>query len=416
MAVRTLHCSKSIDNYNTCLDNCVAGFGHRGPLPNDKIYLLVKKERKTLCGARFELDSVTDERPWEDADRYVLCYSIKNIEYCNFFDVEFLGDIGGHYWTLKYLQGSKSIDEVAAKRLEEEFNKNKCNERQYIKIENKKSEKKQNENIDDENSIDENIEDNEIEQIIREVPEAEIKIMGTFQTINFQNETDKLRGLEPLVNKNFFKLFPKYEDSRTILIAKNRLFRTHQSDEISGITSIPDSLLITFDAKNKLQISLIEYECYGDGKTRPSEKSKYLNSHIIPQLMQFASSFSIITDKSIRDRTKKDWIEKIINYTSDSQELSDKIDTWVKEMCPEISTRAIISFFEKKLLEAFESNVHIFLIIDELSYDQKETIKNIITSFKLENGNSAVFDASIVKLVQKISFENQDFEYALTAQ
>ncbi len=412
MAVRTLHCSTNIENYNICLDNQVAGFGHRGALPDDTIYLLVKKDRKTLCGARFELDSVTDERPWEDADRYVLCYSIKNIEFCNFFDLEFLGDVGGHYWTLKYLQGAKAIDEVAAKRLDEEFNKHKCAERQYLKIEMKKSAKDSNEDTDDESVID----DSEIEEIIREVPEAEIKIMGTFQTVNFQNETDKFKGLETLVNKNFFNLFPNYRPDRTILIAKNRLFRTHQSDEISGISSIPDALLISFDTKKKLQISLIEYECYGDGKTRSSEKSKYLNSHIIPQLMQFASSFSIITDKSIRDKTKKDWIEKIIDYTSADKELSDRIDSWVKEMKPDISTRAIISHFEKELLEAFESNIHIFLVIDELSYEQKETIKNIITSFKVENGNSAVFDASVVKLVQKISFVDKDFEYALTAQ
>ena len=412
MAVRTLHCSTNIENYNICLDNQIAGFGHRGALPDDTIYLLVKKDRKTLCGARFELDSVTDERPWEDADRYVLCYSIKNIEFCNFFDLEFLGDVGGHYWTLKYLQGAKAIDEVAAKRLDEEFNKHKCAERQYLKIEMKKSAKDSNEDTDDESVID----DSEIEEIIKEVPEAEIKIMGTFQTVNFQNETDKFKGLETLVNKNFFNLFPNYRPDRTILIAKNRLFRTHQSDEISGISSIPDALLISFDTKKKLQISLIEYECYGDGKTRSSEKSKYLNSHIIPQLMQFASSFSIITDKSIRDKTKKDWIEKIIDYTSADKELSDRIDSWVKEMKPDISTRAIISHFEKELLEAFESNIHIFLIIDELSYEQKETIKNIITSFKVENGNSAVFDASVVKLVQKISFVDKNFEYALTAQ
>lgn len=411
MAVRTLHCSNNIENYNICLDKLIAGFGHRGPLPNDKIYLLVKKDRKTLCGARFELDIVTDERPWEDSEKYVLCYSIKNVEYCNFFDLEFLAEIGGNYWTLKYLQGAKAFDEVAAKQLDKIFNQNKCSERQYIPVDNKKSAKVQKEDSDE---ID--ISDNEIEEIIKEVPEAEIKIMGTFQTVNFQNETDKFKGLETLVNKNFFNLFTNYRPERTILITKNRLFRTHLSDDILGISSIPDALLISFDSKKKLQISLVEYECYGDGKTRSSEKSKYLNSHIIPQLMQFASSFSIITDKSIRDRTKKDWIEKIIDYTSSDKELSDRIDSWVKEMKPEISTRAIISHFEKELLEAFESNVHIFLIIDELSYEQKETIKNIITSFKVENGNTAVFDASVVKLVQKISFADKNFEYALTAQ
>ena len=411
MATRTLHCSDNYVNYNICLDNLIAGFGHRGPLPNDKIYLLVKKERKSLCGARFELDTVTDERPWEDSDRYVLCYSIKNVEFCEFFDIGFLSEVGGNYWTLKYLQGSKVFDEVASRRLDEEFAKHKCDERKYLKIESKKSNKAITKESDEEE-----IRDDEIERIIKEVPEAEIKIMGTFQTINFQNETDKFKGLETLVNKNFFNLFTNYRPDRTILIAKNRLFRTHQSDDITGISAIPDALLISFDAKNKLQISLVEYECYGDGKTRALEKSKYLNSHIIPQLMQFASSFSIITDKSIRDKTKKDWIAKIIDYTSNDKELVDRVDSWVKEMKPDISTRAILSHFEKELLEAFESNIHIFLVIDELSYEQKETIKNIISSFKVENGNSAVFDASVVKLVQKITFTNQDFEYALTAQ
>ena len=67
------------------------------------------------------------------------------------------------------------------------------------------------------------------------------------------------------------------------------------------------------------------------------------------------------------------------NIIQDSETFHD-VDVYYdeSEMNPNISTRAIISFFEKKLLEAFESNVHVFLIIDELSYDQKETIKNII--------------------------------------
>jgi hypothetical protein len=96
--------------------------------------------------------------------------------------------------------------------------------------------------------------------------------------------------------------------------------------------------------------------------------------------------------------------------------LEEQIDTWMKEMKPGINTRAIISFFEKKLEEAFRSNIHVYLIIDELSVDQKETIRNIIRSFKLDNGEAVVFDASIVKLVQKISFVNNDYEYGLTVQ
>ena len=57
-----------------------------------------------------------------------------------------------------------------------------------------------------------------------------------------------------------------------------------------------------------------------------------------------------------------------------------------------------------------------YIIIDELSVDQKETIRNIIRSFKLDNGEAVVFDASVVKLVQRINFINQDFEYGLTVQ
>jgi uncharacterized membrane-anchored protein YjiN (DUF445 family) len=132
--------------------------------------------------------------------------------------------------------------------------------------------------------------------------------------------------------------------------------------------------------------------------------------------MRFASSFSIITDQNTRNENIKDWIGKIIDYTSRDKFLEEQIDTWMKEMKPGINTRAIISFFEKKLEEAFRSNIHVYLIIDELSVDQKETIRNIIRSFKLDNGEAVVFDASIVKLVQKISFVNNDYEYGLTVQ
>lgn len=413
--VRTLHCSTNVKNFNICLDDRIAGFGHRGPLPGDKIYLLVKIDKKTLCGARFELDEVTDERPWEDSEKYVLCYSIKNVEFCTFFDVEFLSEIGGMYWTLKYLQGSKTFDDAAASKIDEVFRKNKCAERQYLEVKGEKNSEVEN---SEENDDDIKIEDKDVQKVLQEFPEAEIKIMGTFQTINFHNETDKFIGLETLVNKNFFSLFTKYREEKSILIAKNRLFKTQKRDDnISGISGIPDALLITYDKRSEcpLQISLIEYECYGEGKTKSTEKSKYLNSHIIPQLMQFASSFSIITDQTTRTRTTEDWIKKIVDYTS-KDEYSKIVDSWMKDLQPNLGERFIVSTFEKKLTDAFRSNIHIYLIIDELSADQKETIKNIITSFKLEKGNPIVFDASIVKLVQKISFVNQDYEYGLTAQ
>ena len=39
-----------------------------------------------------------------------------------------------------------------------------------------------------------------------------------------------------------------------------------------------------------------------------------------------------------------------------------------------------------------------------------------ILSFKLDNGEPVVFNASVVKLVQRINLINQDFEYGLTVQ
>lgn len=117
------------------------------------------------------------------------------LSFAIFFDVSFLSEIGGKFWALKYLQGSKSFDEIASKKLCEEFEKNRCDERQFIQVE----------NTSDENNNDEDFDDKEIEEILKEVPEAEIKIMGTFQTVNFQNETDKFKGLETLVTKNFFQ-------------------------------------------------------------------------------------------------------------------------------------------------------------------------------------------------------------------
>lgn len=131
--------------------------------------------------------------------------------------------------------------------------------------------------------------------------------------------------------------------------------------------------------------------------------------------MQFASSFSIITDQQTRENTISDWIDKIISETS-TDELSEKVDSWIRRLKPEIKEREIISIFEKKLREAFKSSVRGLLIIDELSSEQKETIKNIISSFKLESSADIQFDSSVVKLVQKINLINENFEFGLTAQ
>lgn len=404
--IRTLHCSKNTTNYNLCIEHKVAGFTHRGPETGDIIYLVYKNGKKSLCGARFELDQITDEKPWEDADNYVLCYSIKNLEFCNFFDMSFLSEFGGKYWPLMFMQGAKAFkDERAIAKLEELFVSNKVETRTYPIDQTIESSE------DDEDEYSEE----ERKTIEKTVPDAEIKIMGTFQTINFRNETDSFRGLEKLVSDNFFKLFPNYPEEHTILISENRLFKTQQKKEtVIGESRIPDALMITFDKNREipLRVSLVEYECYGEGKLKTSEKSKYMNSHIIPQLMQFASSFSTITDKTTRDNTINDWIEKIESTGIDIQ----KITRWMKELNPEIREAFVISQFEKELKKAFNGNIHVYLIIDELSPEQKETIKNIIAAFKLETGQPIIFDSNIVRLVQKINFVDSNFEYGLTAQ
>ena len=79
--------------------------------------------------------------------------------------------------------------------------------------------------------------------------------MGTFQTVQFSNETDKIKGLETLVNENFYSLFPQFPETKTLLIPENRLFKTKgfkvDGNNVQGIRTIPDGLLIEYDRKLK---------------------------------------------------------------------------------------------------------------------------------------------------------------------
>lgn len=62
-----------------------------------------------MCGARAILSSVTDYKPWEDADRYVQCFMLKDIEFCTPFDISILSRVGGQHWGVKFTQASKEI-------------------------------------------------------------------------------------------------------------------------------------------------------------------------------------------------------------------------------------------------------------------------------------------------------------------
>jgi hypothetical protein len=315
---------------------------------------------------------------------------------------------------LKYLQASKQIkDKDAIDLLNNLFSKNKSNDFYHFESTNEINEKIEIDTIES---------DEELESIKREIPDIKIQIMGTFQTVNFINETDKSKGLEALVNDCFYNLFPQYEEPRTVLIPENRLFKTEgkksEGINVSGISTIPDGLLLNFNKnfKNPIQINLIEYECYGESKTKSVDKSNYLNTQVIPQLIRFASAFSLTTDQTTREGSIKKWIDKILDYINQDEQLEKRVTTWIKEIIPDVKEKSIDLEIQKTLEHAFKTNIRVLLIIDELSSEQKDTIKNVIKSFKLHNGESILFDGYVVRLVQKINLLDSKSEFALTVQ
>lgn len=424
MATRILHCSNLLENYRLCIEHNVAGFSNRGPQSGDQVYLVVKIDKVSYCGARFILDEPTDFKPWPDADNYVNVLTAKDMEYCEPFDISILRSIGGNPWALKWVQGSKPItDDAAQSLLEEEFLKNKKEEPELFSDEHVKEANPIPESPAADDDITTIEDDNRFEEVVKMIPDIKVNIMGTFQTIHFSNESDKIKGLETLVNENFYSLFSQFPVGKTLLIPENRLFKTKgfkvDGSNVAGIRTIPDALLIVYDAKQKncFQINLIEYECYGEKKTRETDKSNYLNSNVIPQLMRFASAFSIITDEQTRFNTVKHWVDKIIDYLNKDEIQLNKMIGWIKEIMPDIQERSIEREIEKQLTEAFKTNLRVLLIIDELSSEQKSTIKNVVSSFKLANGeNNVQFSGYVVRLVQKINIINNESEFALTVQ
>lgn len=421
MACRISHCSSDIENYNICVVEQVAGFKNRSvnKEKGDMIYFVVKADKKTMCGARGVLDEITDYKPWPNADNYAQAWTLKEVEYCEPFELNILASIGGPHWVLRYVQGAKAIpDEKAMDLLNETFLKRKTPH--FTTFEEYKIE-----------TLTTDDEDDEIELL--DAPptmDNKLDIMGTFQTIKFKNETDKIRGLEPLVNEHFFELFQHFSPDKTILIPENRLFKSvgkknSKDENISGISGIPDALLISFDKNSKktpIKINMIEYECYGESKFKPSQKFHYLNGEVIPQLMRFSSIFSVVTDSSIREKTIDNWVDKIIDYVNEDCVLTKKVGNWVKDLHPNIKERQIERYFEKELKEALRSNIRVILIIDELTVEQKETITNIIKSFKLDNSNSSnkdnfvEFSAYTIRLDEKINISNSNGHFALSFQ
>lgn len=418
LGTRILHCGKSIENYHLCIRKKIFGFTRRIANVGDTVYLVVKINKDSFCGARGVISEITDVRPWKESDLYPQAYNVENIEFCEPFDIRILSEVGGKYWSLKYSQGSKTIDLNATHLLNEKFMERKTDHNHYFNLQ---------ENIELINGqeIEDRIEISDLDynDIIQEVPDEKYNIMGTFLTIKFYNETDPIKGLESLVNQNFYNLFEDFPESKTILISENRMFVSTKAinsnkEHVNGTSGIPDAILIKFNKTDKcpIQINLIEYECYGETKTKAMDKFEYINGHIIPQLMRFASTFSIVTDNKIREETIKKWTDKIIDFIFNNSEINNKFTNWIRELNPEISERRISLEMHNMIIAAFQTNLRILLIIDELSIEQKETIKNIINSFKLDSGKGIEFLGFVVRLEQKINLINTNFEYALAIQ
>ncbi len=410
MAIRILHCGKSVENYNLCAEKQVAGFTKRVAEGGDTVYLAVKAGKTTVCGARGKLSEPTMDKPWDDSERYVQAFKMTEMEYCEPFDLTVLAEPGGRYWPIKYIQNSKEIkDDLALELLERHFSTNKTDVFQKLEVEADVE--------DDSEEVDEETVGEEIEA------QEHIKIMGTFETVRFINETDPYMGLEKAVNNHFYDLFPDFPCERAFIIKDNKMFKTAGMDisykkTVSGIQGIPDALLLKYskDDKVPLKIILIEYECYGEAKIKSLDKFNHLNGHVIPQLMRFASTFSIVTDRQIRENTVKLWTDKIMSYIYDDVSLRDKVTSWIKELYPDIYEQQIALRLNNLLTQAFQTNLGIMLIIDELTNEQRDTIKNIIGSFKLENSDSISFYGYVVRLEQKINIINDSEEYALSVQ
>ncbi|MBO9998270.1 MAG: hypothetical protein J7641_04550 [Cyanobacteria bacterium SID2] len=245
MVYRILHCGKSLENYEICIRKKIVGFLKRSASSGDRIYLAVKVKTTSFCSVRGILGDVTDLRPWEDGNAYIHCLNFINLEFCEPFELKILAEIGGQYWSLKYLQSAKPItDRLACDALDRAFKSRVLSEFKLSaggSIENSQSEIEYERDDLEKNIL--NVNNN--------VPESNVLIMGTFQTVKFSNETDKIRGLEVLVNRNFYELFADYQKERTLLISENRLFLTAGVRAVSGICAIPDALLLIYDRQNK---------------------------------------------------------------------------------------------------------------------------------------------------------------------
>lgn len=425
MNTRIFSCGKNLNNFKLCIEEKVIGFRFifSENIQGDTIYLVLTKDGISHCYARATILSITENAPWEDANVYSQCNKIQNLEFCKPFALSFLKNTSAaNSWYLVFAQKSKAIkDEKAIKMLYENFEINKVNTFcEPLEEEINPPKKKRGRRAKQNNNLNELV-----EEVMGADDNSKFDIMGTFKTIKFKNETDSSKGLETLVNENFYKLFIVFQEQNSIFISDNRAFPTTGREDTTGMIGIPDAVLLSFDKddkKSNIKINIIEYECYGETKTKSTEKFTYMNSHIIPQLIRFASTFSVATDSSIREATVKSWIERIVEYIDNHSELEYKMHNWLRKLNPHIKDSHLIDEFKRELKESFNNNIRIMLIIDELTGEQNETIKNVIHSFKLIGNSKGTpcyidFSGYVVRLEHMLNYNNDSTsKYALSIQ
>lgn len=361
MGVRILHCSKNIENYNLCVRNEIAGFRNKGPHFNDIVYLVVKVNGKSFCGARGKLWGYKKEGPWEDAKSYKLCLGIDNIEFCKPFEINFLSRYGGKYWVLKYIRGNKILDIPASKALEKIFNYNLSNE--FYDFEKKEF--------------------------------VDIKPNAKYVAESGQLPIKIPRPENKLIEKYFSKFKNKYNNYFIIHIDDSiyEKYNLIYKDTIyfKNILRYFNSIFLIFKPRNEFvfDINLLIWEKSNlEKKNSIIEKGLYFNNTVVPRIIQCAAYFSTFTKREIRDFINNNIVNIIIDYIFDDNILKDKVTKWMKSIDKNIKDLKIPYIIGNHIRESLFNNVKIILITDKLEQERDEMAKGMIGSYKNENNNS----------------------------
>lgn len=410
--VRILSCGSNQENCRICIVERVIGFRNQFHLggTGDTIYLVVRMDGKNYCCARGVLGEITDYKPWPDAVNYKNAYRFRTLECCEPFEVLPVIHRAGISNAGLVLQSPKPVrNQLLVETLDECF----C---QSILPEGQRS-----------RMLFPGTEADEDDGPREEDDTCYVLDDTAYRVTQFVSETDETWGLEKLVNQHFFELFPAFQRENNFLIADHRLFitagtRDQNHPEIAGIRGIPDALLITFEPDHPgaaFRINMIEYECNGTVYCTAAQKDGHLHTHVIPQMIRFASAFSANTEWDIRERTIQEWRDRIVEYIKQNPSLQEKVNGWLQRLHPQLGEFARGGQLLKELEQAFASNVKIILIMDELSSEKKAVISSLVKAFKLPSQarrDACVdFDAYVVQLIERDDLTNHCIRRSLCA-